>query len=119
MANYMVKLRYYVGDPLEDIKIEDLKKIGKQYGTDISYEKIENREMKNGLLMEETMNKRIEDISQEVVTVVGDDEKKFSDCIRALYKKYRSPRTAYSLMGSNETGRKIAWELMEVCSGWE
>jgi len=54
-----------------------------------------------------------------VVTVVGDDEKKFSDCIRALYKKYRSPRTAYSLMGSNETGRKIAWELMEVCSGWE
>jgi len=119
MANYMVKLRYYVGDPLIDIKIEDLKKIGKQYGTNITYDKIENREMKNGLLMEETMNKRIEDISQEVVTVEGDNEKDFSACIRSLYKKYRSPRTAYSLMGSNEAGRKISWDLMEVCSGWE
>lgn len=119
MENYIVKLRYYVGDPLIDFKIEDLKEIQKKYGTKIFYEKIENRELKNGLLMEDTMNMRIEDISQEVVTVESDDEKNFSDCIRELYKKYRSPRTAYSLLGSNEAGRQIAWDLMEVCSGWE
>jgi hypothetical protein len=119
MEKYYVKLRYYPGDPLEDIKSEDLEKIGKQCGIDISYEKIEHRKMKDGMLMEDTMKSHIEDISQEVITVAGDKEKNFSDCIRALYKKYRCPRTAYSLLGSNEAGRKISWDLMEVCGGWE
>jgi hypothetical protein len=119
MAKFLVKLRYYVGDPLEEIKEGDLEKIKKQYGTDISYEKIEKREMKNGILMEDTMQGHIEDISQEVITVAGDKEKEFSDCILALYKKYRCPRTAYSLMGSNEAGRNISWGLMDVHGGWD
>jgi len=121
MAKFLVKLRYYPGDPLEAIKVGDLEKIGKQYGMDISYEKIEKREMKNGMLMEDTMKGHIEDITQEVVTVAGDDEKSFTDSIRALYKKNRCPRTAYSLMGSNAAGRKISWTLMETpgVGGWE
>lgn len=119
MEKYYVKLRYYPGDPLEAIKEGDLNRMGKQYGLNISYERIERREMKDGLLMEETVNSRIEDITQEVITVSGALEKNFSDCIQALYKKYRCPRTAYSLLGSNVAGQKIAKGLMDVYGGWE
>ena len=87
MANYFVKLRYYPGDPLEEMKEEDLEGLEKDHGVTISYEKIESREMKDGLLMENTLDKRIEDISQEVITVSSDRETNFSNCIRALYKK--------------------------------
>jgi len=96
----------------------DLQGFPRQYGVKISYEKIENREMKAGLLMENTLDKRIEDITQEVITVSGDREEKFPECIRALYKKYRCPRTAYSLLGSNEAGQRIAKGLMNLYGGW-
>ena len=118
MTEYLVKLRYYPGDPWEEIKVSDLKVMEKEYGVKISYEKIEKREMKDGLLMEKTLDSRIEDITQEVITVSGDGEAKFSDCIRALYKKYRCPRTAYSLLGSNAAGEKIAKSLMNTYGGW-
>jgi len=118
MTQYLVKLRYYPGDALEKIKERDLKSLAQKYGVQISYEKTENRQMKDGLLMENTLNKKIEEISQEVITVSGDREKKFSDCIRALYKKYRCPRTVYSLLGSNEAGEKIAKGLINIYGGW-
>jgi hypothetical protein len=118
MTEYFVKLRYYTGDALEKIKEGDLKSLGRKYGVQISYEKIENRQMKEGLLIENTLDKQIEDISQEVITVSGDQEGKFSNGIRALYKKYRCPRTVYSLLGSNEAGEKIAKGLMNIYGGW-
>ena len=118
MTQYLVKLRYYPGDPLEKIREKDLESIARKYGVQISYEKMENREMNQGLLMENTLDKHIEEISQEVVTVSGDREKRFSDCIRALYEKYRCPRTTYSLLGSNEAGEKIARRLMDLYGGW-
>jgi len=118
MAEYLVKLRYYPGDALEKIKEVDLKNLAVKHGVKISYEKIENRQMKEGLLMEDTLSKKIEEISQEVITVSGDREKKFSDCIRDLYKRYRCPRTVYSLLGSNEGGEKIAKGLMDIYGGW-
>jgi hypothetical protein len=118
VTEYLVKLRYYPGDALDEIKVGDLKSLARKYGVQISYEKIENRQMKEGLLMEKTLDKKIEEISQEVITVSGDREKKFADCIRALYKKYRCPRTAYSLLGSNEAGVNIAKSLMNIHGGW-
>jgi hypothetical protein len=118
MTEYIVKLRYYPGDPLEQIKERDLKSLSRKHGVQISYEKIEHRQLKEGLLMENTLDKQIEEISQEVITVSGDGEEKFSDCIRALYKKYRCPRTVYSLLGSNEAGEKIAKGLMNIYGGW-
>jgi hypothetical protein len=118
MTDYVVKLRYYPGDALEEIKQRDLNILARKYGVQISYEKIENRQMKDGLMMENTLDKRIEDISQGVITVSGDREKKFADCIRALYKMYRCPRTVYSLLGSNEAGQKIAKSLMNIYGGW-
>jgi hypothetical protein len=118
MIDYVVKLRYYPGDALEEIKERDLNSFARKYGVQISYEKIENRRLQDGLLMENTLDRHIEDISQGVITVSGDREKKFSDCIRALYKRYRCPRTAYSLLGSNEAGEKIAKSLMNIHGGW-
>jgi hypothetical protein len=118
MTEYLVKLRYYPGDALEEIKERALKSLARKHGVHISYEKIENRQMKERLLMEDTLNKKIEDISQQVITVSGDREKKFSGCIRALYKRYRCPRTVYSLLGSNEAGEKIAKGLMDIYGGW-
>ena len=118
MNKYVVKLRYYPEDPLEDIREKDLKELESEYGVHISYEKIENRVTKDGLLMERTLDKRIEDVSQEIITLSSDKEDSFSNCIVGLYKKYRCPRTPYSLMGSNEAGQKIAKNLMKVHSGW-
>jgi hypothetical protein len=118
MNKYLVALRYYPGDPLEDIRIDDLKILEKEYRVKISWAKKENREMKDGLLMERTLDKRIEDITQEVITVASEQEENFSDCIIALYKKYRCPRTPYALLGSNEAGQKIAKKLMDKHGGW-
>jgi hypothetical protein len=118
MATYISTLRYYQGDALEEINEQDLKDIACECGVTISYEKIENRQMKDGLLMENTLDRRIEDISQEVIVVSADEEREFSNCIRTLYKRYRCPRTPYSLLGSNEAGEKIAKGLMDIYGGW-
>jgi hypothetical protein len=118
MATYILKLRYYEGDALEEIKENDLEEVARECRVMISYEKIENRQMKDGLLIENTLDKRIEDISQEVITISADEEQGFSNCIRTLYKKYRCPRTPYSLLGSNEAGEKIAKGLMDIYGGW-
>jgi hypothetical protein len=74
--------------------------------------------MKDALMMENTLDKHIEDISQGVITVSGGHEKKFADCLRALYTRYRCPRTVYSLLGSNVAGEKIAKSLMNIYGGW-
>ncbi len=116
---YLAKLRYYPGDPLQGIAKADLQKFETNYGVRITYEKIDCRQVQGGLFMENTMDKRIEDVTQEIITVAGTDEQKFSDCIRALYRQYRCPRTSYSLWGSNEAGRRIAWDLMDRYGGWE
>ena len=119
MKTYFAKLRYYPGDPLVEIREEDLKRLARFYDLNIAFEKIEKRQMRDGMLMEDTVNSRIEDITQEVVIVSGDSEKDFSDCIEALFNKYRCPRTAYSLLGSNEAGQKICKRLMNLGGGWE
>jgi hypothetical protein len=118
MSEYFIRLRYFPGDPLEEIKDGDLQDLAKNLGLSISYEKIDHRELKNGLLMENSMDKPIEEISQEVITVNCDQEENAKNGLMALYKKYRCPRTVYSLLGSNEAGRKIATGLMDIYGGW-
>ena len=118
MPEYLVKLRYYPEDPLVAVLEEDLKRIGDQYGVQIGYEKIENRVPQDGLLIEETMDKPLEEITQEVITVSSNSEDAFRNCLIALYQKYRCPRTVYSLVGSNEAGHKMARGLMDRYGGW-
>jgi hypothetical protein len=119
MKKYTVHLRYYVGDPLEEIRQEDLAGIGKGYGVAVSLEKIDNRTPSDGMMREETLGKAIEEITQEVITVRSEDEGKFRKAIIALYEKYRSPRTPYSFWGSSEDGARIAKAIAdEMGGGW-
>jgi hypothetical protein len=118
MSEYLVRLRYYPGDPWGEIREEDLRTLAQEYGLSIDYEKIEQRERQGSLLMENTMDKTLEEISQEVITVSGNQKGPFSEGLKALYKKYRCPRTVYSLLGSNPTGEKVAKGLMDLYGGW-
>ncbi len=118
MAEYLVKLRYYPEDPLVKMLEEDLKRIGNEYGVEIGYEQIDNRVLQDGLLMEETMDKPLEEITQEVITVSSNSEDAFRDCLIMLYQKYRCPRTVYSLVGSSEAGQRMARGLMNRYGGW-
>jgi DNA invertase Pin-like site-specific DNA recombinase len=72
MKKYTVHLRYYIGDPLAEIRQEDLDRIGKTHGVEIFFEKIDNRTFDNGIMKEETL-KAIEEIIQDVITVASGD----------------------------------------------
>ena len=117
MGKYIAHLRYYPGDPLEEILQEDLDKIGANYGVDITFERIDNRSLRDGKLREDTLGKAIEEITQDVISVDADDEEKFRKAIIELYDKYRSPRTPYSLWGSSTDGQRIAKALIEETGG--
>jgi hypothetical protein len=118
MSDYYVRLRYFPGDALDEIREEDLQALAGKFGLSMGYEKIENRQRQGEILLENTMDKTIEEISQEVITVSGNQENNFSEGLKALYKKYRCPRTVYSLLGSNQAGEKIAKNLMDPYGGW-
>jgi len=120
MLEYLATLRYYPGDSWGKIQERFLRSLARKYGVQISYEEIENPgwKEKENLWMENTLDKRVEDISQEVITVYGDRKEKFSACFRAIYERYRCPRTPYSLLGSNAAGQKMAQGLMNPHGGW-
>jgi hypothetical protein len=119
MGKLTVCLRYYVGDPLEEIRQEDLDRIGSAYGVDVSLERIDNRTPGDGMMREETLDKPIEEITQDVIRVVSEDDTRFQEAIRAIYEKYRSPRTPYSFWGSSEEGAQLAKAIAdETGGGW-
>jgi len=119
MEKYTAFLRYYTGDLLEEIRKEDLDTIGTSCGVGISFEKIDNRTLSDGMLREETLGKAIEEISQDIITIASDDEKKFRKAIDAIYEKYRSPRTPYGFWGSSRDGERIAKAILdETDGGW-
>lgn len=109
----MAKLRWYPGDPLREIREEDLKGIAQRYGVTISLE-----EVGKGLKGELTLEKPLEEISQIVVTVSASDEESFRQAVRHLIRMYRAPRTVYSLWGSQERGASIVRELADEDDGW-
>jgi hypothetical protein len=119
MGNYTVHLRYYPGDPLEKILQEDLDRIAGACGVEIFFERIDNRIPRDGMLREETLDKAIEDITQDVITVRSEDGERFGKAIVAIYEKYRSPRTPYSFWGSSQDGERIAKAIAdETGGGW-
>lgn len=119
MAKYIVHLRYYPGDPLEEIRQADLDRIARDHEVQISSEKIDKREMVEGKLREETLDQPLEDISQDIITIQSDDEHRFRQAVEAIYDRYRSPRTPYGLWGSSPDGAKLAKALAdETGGGW-
>ncbi len=119
MGKYYVCLRYYIGDPLEEIRQQDLDRIGEAKVVEISFERIDNRTPGPGIREEETMGKPIEEITQDVITIDCDDEVRFRGTIQEIYEKYRSPRTPYSFWGSSRDGERIAKSMAdETGGGW-
>jgi hypothetical protein len=112
---YLVKFRYYPGDPLQEIKETDLREIAGQWGLQIAFKETRG-DVKDG--RETTLDKDLEAISQSIITIEGDDEKSLRGGLRDIIQRYRSPRTCYALWGSNPEGQAIASDIIEEQDGW-
>ena len=117
----LVKFRYFPGDALVDIKQEDLDKLARKHGVDISVEEVEGKKWyeEDGKLWEETLDCSLDDITQSIVTLSSDDEVTFRRALRELIDTYRYPRNTPARWGSNERGEEIAKELAEEFDGWD
>ncbi len=113
--NYLVKLRYYPGDALQAIREEDLQALAAKESLTIGLEKIEGEMTPKG---EKTLDKDLETISQTVISLETDSEDSLKNALRGVIRKYRSPRTVFSLWGSNQEGEKVAWRIIEELDGW-
>ena len=120
MVNIIAKMRWYTGDALVPIDKSYLDTLAKQHRVTISVENVEgrSRRMAEGTLREDTQTETIEEVTQTVVTVSGNDERAFRHVIRATIGKYRSPRTTYATWGSTEEGKRIVEELSDEDDGW-
>lgn len=112
---YLVNLRYFPGDPLKPITGEDLRRVSKACDLGIKLEEVKGEDDGTG---EKTLDKDLDSITQTVITVSGDSASSVQQGLRDLIKMYRSPRTVFSLWGSNPAGEKIAWEIIEEMDGW-
>ncbi|MBW1787884.1 MAG: hypothetical protein JRK53_14885 [Deltaproteobacteria bacterium] len=117
MEDYTAYLRYFVGDPLEEIRQTDLDAMGETLGVTIGVNRIDNRTFSDGMMREETLDKRIEEITQDVIVVSSPDESLFGKAITALYGRYRSPRTPYGFWGSSPGGKRISREIADRTGG--
>jgi hypothetical protein len=113
---YLVKLRYYPGDPLQEIRKDDVARIARQSGLGISVEEIGAEECPGGY--EKTLDKSLEEITQTVITLEGAEEALLRAGLREVIARYRAPRTVYALWGSNPEGMAIARETIEEMDGW-
>jgi hypothetical protein len=67
---------------------------------------------------EATLDKDLEEITQSVITIEGDQEASLQGGLREIIAHYRAPRTCYALWGSNPDGMAVASELIDEMDGW-
>ena len=120
MTELVAKLRWFPGDPLVEIREDDLRKLSDQYGVALSLEQVSGPSVDTGeeMAREETMDSTIEEITQTVITVSSDEEAAFRETLKELFRTYRSPRTVYGTWGSSEKGKDIVDDLMDENDGW-
>jgi hypothetical protein len=112
---YLVKLRYYPGDPLQEIRIEDLQRIAERWGLGIGLEEVQGETTGD---YEKTLDKALEEITQQVITMESEQEPSLRSGLQEIIARYRAPRTVYALWGSNPAGVAIARETIEAMDGW-
>ena len=116
MNEIIGQLRWFplgpIEGPLEPIKKEDLDRMAKDHGVNVSLEET------RGAMLGETRGKAIDEITQWMVTISADNEEAFRGVIRALVKKYRAPRTTYATLGSEENVRRMIEEMFDEEDGW-
>lgn len=110
-----MKFRYYPGDSLKTITKEDLSKVAESSSLEIKLEEVKGEILECG---EKTLDKELESISQTVITISGSNAYDIRKGLIGIIKLYRSPRTVFSLWGSNDAGEQIAWETIEQMDGW-
>ena len=114
------KLRWYPGDALVVIRREDLEKIADQCGVNITLNGVKGKDLfsEGEMVLEETGNKPLEEVTQTVVTISAPTEHAFRECLLRIIDKYRAPRTVYSTWGSDERAKEIFEELANAWDGW-
>jgi hypothetical protein len=114
------KFRYYPGDASVEIRLEDLEKIAHQCGVSITLNQVEGKDLfvEGKMVLEETGNKPLEEITQTVVTISAPTEHAFRECLLRIINKYRAPRTVYSTWGSDERAKEIFAEVADTWDGW-
>ncbi len=117
MEAYTAHLRYYPGDPLEEIRQEELDRIAGACRVKASFKRIDNRVFSDGWMREETLDKSIEEMTQDIITIESGDEAAFRRAVLAVYRKYRSPRTPYGFWGSSPDGERVAKAVAEETGG--
>ncbi len=120
MQRLMGKLRWYPGDALIEIKLEDLEKIAHQWGASIILDEVKGKNFfhEGKMVLEETEKEPLEEVTQTVVTISAPTEHAFRECLLKMIDKYRAPRTVYSTWGSDERAQEIFQEVADVWDGW-
>jgi len=120
MVSLMGKLRWYPGDALVEIRQEDLEKIADECGVSITLDKVKGTDSftEGEMVLEETGNKPLEEVTQTVVTISAPTEHAFRECLLRIIDKYRAPRTVYSMWGSDERAKEIFQEVADAWDGW-
>jgi len=114
------KLRWYPGDALVEIRQEDLKEIANMSSADITLDEIKGRDFfaEGKMVLEETGNKPLEEVTQTVITITAPTEKAIRESLSKIISKYRAPRTVYSTWGSDERFKEIFEEMANAWDGW-
>jgi hypothetical protein len=120
VSNLKGKLRWYPGDALVEIRQEDLEKIAHPCGANITLDEVMGKDTftEGEMVLEETGNKALEEVTQTVVTISAPTEHAFRECLLKIIDKYRAPRTVYSTWGSDERAKEIFAELADTWDGW-
>jgi len=120
MTELVAKLRWFPGDPLKEIREDELRKLSDRYGAALSLEQVSGPSgmTEEEIAREETMGSTIEEITKTVITVSSDKEAAFRETLKELFRTYRSPRPVYGTWGSSEKGKDIADDLMDENDGW-
>jgi len=110
----------YPGDALVEIRWEDLEKMGDQWGVNITLNEIKGKDFftEGKMVLEETGNEHLEEVTQTVVTISAPTERAFRECLLRIIDKYRAPRAVYSTWGSDERAKEIFEELANAWDGW-
>ncbi len=114
------KLRYYPGDAFIEIRQEDLEKIANQYNVHITVDEVKAKDLftEGKMVLEETGNKSLEEVTQTVITISAPTEHAFKECLVKIIDNYRAPRTVYSTWGSDERAKEIFQEVVDQWDGW-
>lgn len=124
MKDLTAVLRYFPLDPVTNppktIWQADLDLIAGETGTTINHSSVsgKSRTIEGDMVREDTMNSAIEEVSQDVITVIAHDEKALTLAVRALIRTYRAPRTVFGTWGSSPRGREIVCTLCDEHDGW-